>query len=247
MIVICEECSQKYRIDVSKIKGRAASFKCRGCGHEILVAKTRSVSPAMAESRDDIRRADLDIEAGMPVPATHDESSARRSLPAARGIGLRTKMLLLFLVVPLCIMAGSTFFCLWQFEFTSRSLASEITAIAAEPPGQNDDLPSLERKRFSDRLNIMLARSVALRERKLMVAAVVFSAGYLFFGILVWVFARRLTGRINALTEVAERISQGELDGHVDTESGDEIGNLAAAVAKMQQCLRLSMGRPQQR
>ena len=247
MIVICEECSQKYRIDVSKIKGRAASFKCRGCGHEILVAKSRSVSPAMAESRDDIQMANLDIETGRPNPAAHDGSSAERSLPAARGIGLKTKMLLLFFVVPLCIVAGTTFFCLWQFESTSRSLAAEITAIAAEAPRQNGDLQSQERKRFTDRVNIMLARSEALMEGKLMVAAVVFSVGFLLFGILVWVFARRLTGRIKALTGVAERISQGGLDGHVDTESGDEIGNLAVAVAKIQQRLRLSLERLRQR
>ena len=39
MIVICEECGKKYRIDPLKIKGKAASFKCRVCTHVIMVTK----------------------------------------------------------------------------------------------------------------------------------------------------------------------------------------------------------------
>ena len=39
MIVICEECGKKYRIDPNKIRGRAASFKCRQCSHFIMVRK----------------------------------------------------------------------------------------------------------------------------------------------------------------------------------------------------------------
>jgi predicted Zn finger-like uncharacterized protein len=39
MIVFCEECGKKYRIDPAKIKGRAASFKCRSCSHRIVVPK----------------------------------------------------------------------------------------------------------------------------------------------------------------------------------------------------------------
>jgi predicted Zn finger-like uncharacterized protein len=39
MIVICEECGKKYRIDQAKIKGKAASFKCRACAHLIVVSK----------------------------------------------------------------------------------------------------------------------------------------------------------------------------------------------------------------
>ena len=46
MIVICEECGKKYRIDPSKIRGAAARFKCRVCAHMIMVAKQPTTSPA---------------------------------------------------------------------------------------------------------------------------------------------------------------------------------------------------------
>ena len=48
MIVICEECGKKYRIDASKIKGTAARFKCRVCTHMIMVSKPQSASTAAA-------------------------------------------------------------------------------------------------------------------------------------------------------------------------------------------------------
>ena len=46
MIVICEECGKKYRIDPSKIKGAAARFKCRVCTHMIMVSKPQETVAA---------------------------------------------------------------------------------------------------------------------------------------------------------------------------------------------------------
>lgn len=39
MLVICEECSKKYNIDESKMKGERARFTCQECGHIIVVEK----------------------------------------------------------------------------------------------------------------------------------------------------------------------------------------------------------------
>ena len=43
MIVICEECGKKYRIDPEKIKGDKARFKCRSCSHVITVDKQSTI------------------------------------------------------------------------------------------------------------------------------------------------------------------------------------------------------------
>jgi predicted Zn finger-like uncharacterized protein len=51
MIVICEECGKKYRIDPSKIKGAAARFKCRVCTHMIMVSRPQA-APAAASTVD---------------------------------------------------------------------------------------------------------------------------------------------------------------------------------------------------
>lgn len=39
MIVICEECGKKYRLDPEKIKGKKATFRCKNCNHLITVSK----------------------------------------------------------------------------------------------------------------------------------------------------------------------------------------------------------------
>ena len=44
MLVICEECSKKYNIDESKIKGARACFSCQACGHSIVVVKSATLS-----------------------------------------------------------------------------------------------------------------------------------------------------------------------------------------------------------
>ncbi|MBN1931298.1 MAG: zinc-ribbon domain-containing protein [Desulfobacterales bacterium] len=36
MIVICEECGKKYRIDPAKANENKISFKCKNCGHQIM-------------------------------------------------------------------------------------------------------------------------------------------------------------------------------------------------------------------
>ncbi|MBW1898838.1 MAG: zinc-ribbon domain-containing protein [Deltaproteobacteria bacterium] len=42
MIIICEECGTKYRIDPSKIKGKDIKTKCKACSHLIVVKKPGS-------------------------------------------------------------------------------------------------------------------------------------------------------------------------------------------------------------
>ena len=39
MLAICEDCSKKYNIDESKMKGERARFSCQECGHIIVVVK----------------------------------------------------------------------------------------------------------------------------------------------------------------------------------------------------------------
>lgn len=46
MLAICEECSKKYNIDESKMKGRRARFSCQECGHIIVVEKSDAAADA---------------------------------------------------------------------------------------------------------------------------------------------------------------------------------------------------------
>jgi len=54
MLAICEDCSKKYNIDETKIKGTRARFSCQECGHIIVVVKrgtdpkTQEIQPSLS-------------------------------------------------------------------------------------------------------------------------------------------------------------------------------------------------------
>ena len=66
-------------------------------------------------------------------------------------------------------------------------------------------------------------------------------------GVIVAMYARRLSGKIRTLTDVAERISIGEMDAEIQVASKDEIGELAEAIQRMQESIRLSIDRLRRR
>jgi methyl-accepting chemotaxis protein len=68
MIVFCEECGKRYRIDPGKIKGDKARLKCKSCGYAIVVARPApeeksAVAPA-TETVEMKREVSTDAEAG---------------------------------------------------------------------------------------------------------------------------------------------------------------------------------------
>lgn len=72
-------------------------------------------------------------------------------------------------------------------------------------------------------------------------------ATLLLVGIIVLLYGQRLTSRIKSLTNVAERISVGEMDAEIKINSRDEIGDLAEAISRMQESIRLSIERLRRR
>lgn len=64
---------------------------------------------------------------------------------------------------------------------------------------------------------------------------------------LILYYVSNITGKIKTLTEAANRISVGELETHIDVRSKDEIGELADAISRMQDSIRLSIARLRKR
>ena len=60
---------------------------------------------------------------------------------------------------------------------------------------------------------------------------------------IAWISARAIVTPIMKLTEVAERMSLGDLNMQINIPSKDEIGLLAQAIKRMQTSLRLAMER----
>ena len=384
MIAICEECGKKYRIDASKIKGTAAHFKCRVCTHMIMVSKPQPASPA--EKGADFSATITEVQTAKK-PDTKPEPEIKLDRPASgqtqvrpsRKTGmfnLRSKMLLLFLFIPLLLMMGVSFLYLWQLEQMSDLLTKESTKIVNqmaedkianlstavaiqcrlyllahselkkedfmndmgfktlavqkvgltgytalyEMPDPNSvwrtwahvnpkiigiDMSTLKKPlglnfpgfwkiytgvkggkrsqgyytwqdkdgKFRDKfmvctpvagtpfvvaattyldeftgpVKLMQTRAQILTEKTRLITWAILGGTLLLIGIIVFIYGQRLTGKIKSLTDVAERISIGDLGIEVETQSKDEIGELAEAIARMQDSIRLSIERLRRR
>ena len=388
MIVICEECGKKYRIDPAKIKGKAASFKCRACTHLIVVSKPEAAASEPAaplnepESRPTLESittstedaATTAVSDAPAMPAV--EKTAFQPSRRAGGLGLRTKMLLLFLLIPMVLMAGAGFLYLWQLQTTTDLLTGESTKIVErmaeekiadissavamqcklyllshpelkkedfnqdigfksiavqkvgltgytalyQLPGSDDiwrtwahinpkiiaiDMSTLKgplgdnfpgfwrvfsgvrggkksqgyytwkdkdgtfrdkfmvctpiagtrfviaattyMDEFTGPVRMMETTAKALTDRAKLITVTILGVTLLFVGLVVSIYGHRLTSKIKSLTEVADRISVGELGMEIEADSKDEIGELAEAIARMQDSIRLSIERLRRR
>jgi HAMP domain-containing protein len=384
MIVICEECGKKYRIDVTKIKGAAARFKCRVCTHMIMVTKPASDSPTAATAdlaatetvTETVEKQTPAIEPAIEIDRVAAERVKVKPVRKAGAFNLRTKMLFLFLVVPLALMIGASLLYLWQLEQMSGLLTKESTKIVNqmaedkiadlstavaiqcrlyllahpelkkedfmndmgfktlavqkvgltgytalyEMPGSDDvwrtwahvnpkivsiDMSTLKTSlgrnfpgfwtiftgvkggkrsqgyytwqdkdgKFRDKfmvctpvagtrfviaattyldeftgpIKLLETQARMLTKKARQISWAVLGGTLLLIGIIVFVYGHRLTGKIKSLTDIAERISIGDLGIEVETRSRDEIGELAEAISRMQDSIRLSIERLRRR
>jgi len=75
----------------------------------------------------------------------------------------------------------------------------------------------------------------------------VFGGTLIVIGIIMLLYVQRITSRIKSLTDVTNRISVGELEAKVEVKSRDEIGELAEAISRMQESIRLAIERLRRR
>ncbi|MCP4681668.1 MAG: HAMP domain-containing protein [Desulfobacterales bacterium] len=85
------------------------------------------------------------------------------------------------------------------------------------------------------------------REDTAKIIIIILAGPLVLIGLIVTLFSQVLAGRIKHLTDVAGRISEGELDVKIDIKSKDEIGALGDAIARMQDSIRLSIERLRRR
>jgi len=86
------------------------------------------------------------------------------------------------------------------------------------------------------------AAQFALRTRNIVIG--ILAGTLILIGFTVALYGYKLTKRIKSLTYVADRISVGDLDAKItEFGSGDEIGDLALAIKRMQESIRLAIKR----
>jgi len=121
MVVICEECGKKYRIDAGKIKGKTAGFNCKVCQHRITISKPMppktSPPPDFPEFRPEPGAKPAPTAAPPPppektVPSSSPSSTSPLQTSSKNRFGLTEKIISLMLMVtlvPLFIFWGLTF------------------------------------------------------------------------------------------------------------------------------------------
>ena len=383
MIVICEECGNKYKIDPSKIRGTKAKVRCKACNHVFVVNKaespqnrlesTHQVQPEHPEKESTPKELS---EIRQRVEQELKEEPKPAPPPKERKIGLRMKMAILFVILPIILMSGAAIFYMAQLNHLSRLLTDESSRIVSqmaegvikekarsvaaqvglflqahpklkkeefnknqdfkkiavqrvgktgysalyELPGPDGvwrtwahpiqkiigiDMSTLKKslgKNFPGfwrvytavksgrestgyynwqdkdgkiRAKFMVCTPVSgtryvvaattyldeftIPVKKLETRAQVLTANIrktssfilvgtmILIGLIVSIYSHVLTRRIRSLTDLAERISVGELDADLKVKSNDEIGDLAEAIGRMQESIKLSIERLRRR
>jgi HAMP domain-containing protein len=100
---------------------------------------------------------------------------------------------------------------------------------------------------FTQPVQEMEAKAAAISARTRNTVFGILAGTLILIGLVVALYGRLLTSRIRSLTDVAERISVGEMDAEIRIDSKDELGDLAEAVGRMQESIRLSIERLRRR
>jgi methyl-accepting chemotaxis protein len=102
MIIICEDCGKKYRIDPNKMKASTGSFECKVCQHKILVEKedlkkgflTKAEAPSEPSHPDLPEQTSGEQSASNAMESTDKASSGKQ-------FGLVPKVVAIMLLVSL--------------------------------------------------------------------------------------------------------------------------------------------------
>lgn len=386
MIVICDDCGKKYKIDPAKIKGKIAKFKCKACNHIITVSKPEPKppetppppSPPSHPEADKKVRKDQAPDVDTRAEIKPSQKSQRvKSSPSSGGMGLRTKMFILFFALPILFFAFSSLLFMRQMDNLvslltdessrivnkmaeekmadiSRSVAMQVklyllshsglrkekfskdvnfkrlavqkvglsgyTALYQRPGSDgiwrtwshvNPKIIGIDMRKirkslgkknfngfwsiytavkdgkeskgyytwkdkdgrfrnkfmvctpidgtpyviaattyldeFTRPVNALKSRSEELIDQTRITFWIILGVTLFLIAVIVAIYGYRLTGRLKSLTDVADRISIGELDADIPRQSKDEIGELAEAISRMQDSIRLSIERLRRR
>lgn len=105
-------------------------------------------------------------------------------------------------------------------------------------------VPAVEFTRDVKRLQTKTGK-VASRTR--VVIIVILLGTMVLIGVIVAFFGARISGKLKDLTSAADSISMGDMDTQINVKSNDEIGDLADAIGRMQESIRLSIERLRRR
>ena len=160
MIVNCEECGTRYRLDETKIKGSSAKVKCKSCAHVMLITKPEQESGSSVTGTD-TGGAGVEAPAAAQGPASGAEQSSSAAATGTEGarsgqstgsaasggdssrrsaskqkkrglFGLRSKMFFLFVCLPIVIGVATGYVYLNRVEELKDSYGDQITDVVTQ-------------------------------------------------------------------------------------------------------------------
>jgi nitrogen fixation/metabolism regulation signal transduction histidine kinase len=138
MIVICEDCGKKYQFDDSKIGDKAVSAKCKACGGVITISKPKPIQAApmqpISHSEDSSVSASASNENTAESSRALDQSTKIEKLTGARKgrMGLRSKILLLFFVIPVALIVVTGALFVEQLKNLSSIISKDSTKVVTD-------------------------------------------------------------------------------------------------------------------
>ncbi len=125
MIVKCDECGLKYKVDPTKIKGVQARLTCKGCSNVIIVdkQKTTEYSSTAETSEPTFESSGSGTARSLYDPAAEERTQAKISPVSKRsGLGLTSKVIMMMLLVSL--LPGIAYFAV-TFKQTNERIKEE--------------------------------------------------------------------------------------------------------------------------
>lgn len=275
MLVICEDCGKKYRLDPTILGRKPVKFKCKTCAHLIMLPGAQKTG------------GDPDVVMQRPLAApvlinTWNESGS--NLPLASNGGPETKVgsaedrevgaslhdavtkmpgksvpddadaipamlslrsKMLFFFVVLPVILFASSSVLFLYQ-TIR-LEHSLTGESTAVITRIAEAKITHLEDLTQPVAALKARSQSLAGQMITTIAIILGGTLLIIGATVFIFAHRLTARVRSLTDAADRISIGDLEIEIPVRSRDEFGKLAEAISRMQDSIRLSIERLRRR
>ena len=142
MTVICEECGKVYHIDPDKLnryKGKSVRVRCGECGHvtqisKLLEAMEEPVAEYATTEEPDMPSSEPDYGFAEEAPAERREriTAGASEIRSVGWLGLRGKMMILFLALPILLMSASGYFSQVQLNKLANEITEESTKIVLQ-------------------------------------------------------------------------------------------------------------------
>ena len=274
MLVICEDCGKKYRLDPTILGREPVKFKCKTCAHLIMLPGTQKTGGVP----------DVVMQRPLAAPVVNSWNEAGSSLPLASNGGLETKVgsaedrevgaslhdavtkmfgksvpgdadaiplmlslrskMLFFFVVLPVILFASSSV---LFLYQTTRLEHSLTGESTAVITRIAEAKITHLEDLTQTVAVFKARSQSLAGQMRTTITIILGGTLLIIGATVSIFAYRLTARVRSLTDAADRISIGDLEIEIPVRSRDEFGKLAEAISRMQDSIRLSIERLRRR